>query len=284
MAVSIVCFRDSSFVEPIGNLVNPWWFWWFPPQDQIGICHSLKLVSDSFENWFCSQFWTSHLVDDQPSRKQPCGAFSQWCYCAGRGQCRGEKKALCLSFTGQTVSEPRQTVSELFTCDRQLWTKQMQNICAEVPPHFRSKKIYIIQQAILRERKIFSASSTKLSFILLLGFTSEAHIYWPCPSCPIKMLLLFQTRTSCLDVKRDGRKTISSGTWWGKKSSALSLPRWRMSSTWKLWWWGNISTHTHTWVSFILKPQCESMIFFNIAWKILAYVFENFDTVLRKFR
>ena len=80
---SIVCFRDSSFVEPIGNLVNPWWFWWFPPQGQIGICHSLKLVSDSFENWFCSQFWTSHLLDDQPSRKQPCKAFSQLC----RGQC-----------------------------------------------------------------------------------------------------------------------------------------------------------------------------------------------------
>ena len=35
-----------------------------------------------------------------------------------------------------------QTVSEIFTRDRQFWTKQMQKICAEVPPHFRSKKIY----------------------------------------------------------------------------------------------------------------------------------------------
>ena len=45
----------------------------------------------------------------------------------------------------------------------------------------------------------------------------------------------------------------------------------------KLWWWGNKSARTHSWVSFILKAQCELMILFNIAWKIFTYVSENFD-------
>ena len=50
----------------------------------------------------------------------------------------------------------------------------------------------------------------------------------------------------------------------------------------ELWWGGNKSTHTHTWVSFKLKTQCEFVILFNIAWKILTYasvlrLFENFD-------
>ena len=40
----------------------------------------------------------------------------------------------------------------------------------------------------------------------------------------------------------------------------------------KLWCQGNKSL-THTWVSFILKAQYESMMFFNIAWKMLTLCF-----------
>ena len=48
-----------------------------------------------------------------------------------------------------------------------------------------------------------------------------------------------------------------------------------------LWWRGNKSTHTHTWVTFIFKAQCESMIFFNIARKMLTLCFDK--TVLKIF-
>ena len=43
----------------------------------------------------------------------------------------------------------------------------------------------------------------------------------------------------------------------------------------KLWRRGNKSTHTHTSVSFICKAQCESMIFFTIALKMLTLCFDR---------
>ena len=55
------------------------------------------------------------------------------------------KKMLIDSFEDFLVDQDRQfqnpdrlqTVSEIFTCDRQFWTKQMWKIWAEVPRHFR---------------------------------------------------------------------------------------------------------------------------------------------------
>ena len=43
-----------------------------------------------------------------------------------------------------------QTVSEIFTRDRQFWTKQMQKICAEVPPHFSSGLVFFYTHIFAR--------------------------------------------------------------------------------------------------------------------------------------
>ena len=68
-----------------------------------------------------------------------------------------------------------QTISEIFTCDRQFWTKQMQKICAKVPPHFRSKKIY--NKQFWEKEKYFPHQVQNFHLFCCLG-SPESPLYW----------------------------------------------------------------------------------------------------------
>ena len=111
----------------------------------------------------------------------------------------------------------------------------MQKICAEVPPHFRSKKIY--NKQFWEKEKYFLHQVQNFHLFCCLGspvrptFIDRVHhVQLRC--CCFHHKLYFRLRLVVWpwDVKRDGKKTISSGTWWGKKTAALSLPSWRMSA------------------------------------------------------